>query len=362
MLKMGEPAKQQTGEATELPTQRPSLSRRILMFPLTRLLIAAAVFEAAVMIVAVVALAAVFIIGQSQLVDLALGSGSSTSESSALAVIILVYVLAAVGGVITLVFMGKVVEQRSLAEVGLGLRGLLRYSLLGFGIGAGMLSLLLLIGDGAVLLGLLPETEATLTYDYLNLALQQMQQAGGVFGYLGLALVFACLVAVAEEIIFRGLLFRILEDGLGSWLALAISSVAFGIAHLGNFEDPTLLSVASQTAGGVAFAAAYMLTRKLWLPVGIHCGWDFAIFAISPEALLTMGEDPMEPLPALISLIMSIPDLILAIVLLALVIRRGQLRTPRWMQRKRTHGKPYGIDENAAALTEGKAVDERVTL
>jgi membrane protease YdiL (CAAX protease family) len=349
MLKMREPAEQQMGEPTELLTQRQSLVRRILMFPLTRLLIAAIVFELVVISVAILAITAMLILGQLHLVDLFVGSLSSTSNDSSPMSLILIFGLLALAGIITLVFMGKVVEQRSLAEVGLGLRGLLRYTLKGFGIGTGMLLLLILMTEAAVLLGLVSEAESTLSYDYFNLALQQMQQTGGVFGYLGLAFVFAWLVAVCEEIVFRGLLFRILEEGLGSWLALAISSLAFSMAHLGNFEDPTLLSVASQTAGGVAFAAAYMLTRKLWLPIAIHWGWDFAIFGISPEALLTLDDASTASVSALTSLIISIPDLVLAIVLLTLVIRRGQIRTPCWMQRKRTHKKPY-VDENAAPL------------
>jgi membrane protease YdiL (CAAX protease family) len=191
--------------------------------------------------------------------------------------------------------------------------------------------------EASVLLGLMPEGEDGLTYDYLNLALEQAQQFGGGFGYLGLVFFFTCFVAVVEEIVFRGLLFRILEEGLGSWLAMAMSAVLFGMIHLGNIEDPTPLSIASQSAGGLSLAAAYMLTRKLWLPVGIHWGWDFAILALSPEALLTLDEPSDETVSALDALITSVPELVLAIVLLALVIRRGQIRTPRWMQRERMH-------------------------
>ena len=85
---------------------------------------------------------------------------------------------------------------------------------------------------------------------------------------------------------------------------------------------------------------------KLWLPIGIHLGWDFAIFATGPEALLTLSEISVEAPPALATVIMSIPNLVLATVLLALVVRQGLIRTPRWMQcEPRTHNKPY-ICEN----------------
>jgi membrane protease YdiL (CAAX protease family) len=366
MLKMREPIEQQQmGEPTELPTQqRQSLGRRILMFPLSRLLIAGTVFAlVAGTVVSIAAFVAGYVVGLLHPVDSSVGSVLSLSgNGSEVMEMVLIFGLLAVAGTITLALMGKVIERRSLAEVGLGRQGLLRHTLRGFGIGTGMVLLLVLMEKAAVLLGLIgPEGEEVLTIDYLNLVLEQVQEFGGVVGYLGLAFAFACFVAVAEEIVFRGLLFRILEEGLGSWLAMAISALLFGAYHLGNFEDPTLLSVASQTAGGFALAAAYMLTRKVWLPIGLHWGWDFAIFAISPEALLTIDEASAEAVPALTALIISIPDLVLAIVLLALVIRRGQIRTPRWMRRKRTHKKPY-VDENATPLTEEKAVDELVAL
>jgi membrane protease YdiL (CAAX protease family) len=314
----------------------------------------------AMLIAGTAAFVAGYIVGLLDPVDSYVGFVSGlSSNASGVMEMVLVFGLLAVSGTITAVLMGKVVERRTLAEVGLGFRGFLSHTLRGFGIGVGMFLLLVLIYEATSLLGLTatPEEEAMLTIDYLYLVLEQVQEFGGVFGYLGLAFAFACFVAVAEEILFRGLLFRILEEGLGSWLALAISAVLFGMVHLENFDDPTLLSVASQTAGGVGLAAAYMLTRKLWLPIGIHLGWDFVIFATGPEALLTLSDAPMEALPALDALITSIPDLVLGIVLLILVVRRGQIRTPRWMRRNRTQ-KEVSTNEDSTALREEKAIEE----
>lgn len=352
----------ETGGPTELPAQRRSLGRRILMFPLSRLLIAGIVFA---LIAMPLAFMAGFVASLLPGIGASVSSVSgSSSNVSAVMEMVLIFGLLAVAGTITLALVGKVIERRSLAEVGLGLRGFLRHTLRGFGIGTGMVLLLVLTYEVAVLLGLTPaESGDTLSIDYLNLVLEQVQEFGGLVGYLGIAFALACFVAVAEEVAFRGLLFRILEEGLGSWLALAISAVLFGMLHLANFEDPTPLSVASQTAGGVAFAAAYMLTRKLWLPIGIHWGWDFAIFASGPEALLTLSDASAEAPSDLTALILSVPDLVLAVVLLALVIRRGQIRAPGWMRReRRTPKKPYDIDGSAATLREEKAVDEMVPL
>jgi membrane protease YdiL (CAAX protease family) len=270
----------------------------------------------------------------------------------------------AVVGILTAILVGKVIERRSLAEVGLGRRGLLTNTLQGFGIATATILLLFLLLIPVVLLGLMPGAADGATNDDLSLLLQALEQAGGVLGYLGLTFVFACFTAVYEEMVFRGLFFRIVEEELGSWLALAISSLVFGIAHLGNPLHQSLASVAPQIALGLALAAAYVLTRKLWMSIGIHWAWNFVLLALS-GGLLTFSDASSgagtSNLSDTASLIVSIPELVVAVVLLALAIRRSQTRTPRWMQRKRTHEKPY-IDENAALLTEEQGVDERAAL
>jgi membrane protease YdiL (CAAX protease family) len=91
------------------------------------------------------------------------------------------------------------------------------------------------------------------------------------------------LVALFEEILFRGVLFRVTERSLGSWAAVVISSVLFALAHLPN-EGITALAVGSTFVAGVFFAAAYLATRRLWLAVGLHFGWNFvsdAVFSVT---------------------------------------------------------------------------------
>ncbi|TWV34528.1 CPBP family intramembrane metalloprotease [Streptomyces misionensis] len=82
--------------------------------------------------------------------------------------------------------------------------------------------------------------------------------------------------AVTEELMFRGLLFRLVERGLGTYIALALSGVVFGAVHLLN-KDATLLGgIAIAIEAGGMLAAAYAATRSLWLPIGLHFGWNFA--------------------------------------------------------------------------------------
>jgi membrane protease YdiL (CAAX protease family) len=87
------------------------------------------------------------------------------------------------------------------------------------------------------------------------------------------------MVALVEEIVFRGVLFRISERSLGSWAALIISSLIFAAAHLPN-EGVTLLSVGITFVAGVMFAAAYMATQRLWLAIGLHFAWNFTSDAV----------------------------------------------------------------------------------
>lgn len=80
---------------------------------------------------------------------------------------------------------------------------------------------------------------------------------------------------VIEEIVFRGVIFRIVESSLGTWIALLISAVLFGLVHLVNPGATALGAIAIIFEAGIMLAGAYLLTRRLWLPIGIHIGWNF---------------------------------------------------------------------------------------
>jgi membrane protease YdiL (CAAX protease family) len=91
------------------------------------------------------------------------------------------------------------------------------------------------------------------------------------------------LAALFEEILFRGVLFRVTERSLGTRAAVVISSVLFALAHLPN-EGITALAVGATFVAGIFFAAAYLATRRLWLAVGLHFGWNFvsdAVFSVT---------------------------------------------------------------------------------
>ncbi|MGW2686057.1 CPBP family intramembrane glutamic endopeptidase [Streptomyces sp. NPDC001414] len=103
--------------------------------------------------------------------------------------------------------------------------------------------------------------------------------AGSVTGAVGLV-GFMAAAAATEELLFRGVLFRIVEERTGTWIALTSTGVLFGMMHLLN-KDATLwgaLAIAVE-AGGM-LGAAYAATRTLWLPIGLHFGWNWAESAV----------------------------------------------------------------------------------
>lgn len=98
---------------------------------------------------------------------------------------------------------------------------------------------------------------------------------GSVQGAIGLV-GFMAGAAATEEIVYRGVLFRIIEEHIGTYLALGLTGLVFGLSHLLN-EDATLWgAVAIAIEAGLMLAAAYAATRNLWLTIGVHFGWNFA--------------------------------------------------------------------------------------
>src|SRR5829696_4855429 len=122
----------------------------------------------------------------------------------------------------------------------------------------------------------------------------------GVAGTNAFTVVIVSLVndgagAFVEEVVLRGVIFRITEERLGTWVAVAISVVLFALLHLLTSPNATVTSsVVVGVEGGVLLSAAYVLTRRLWLAIGIHFGWDFsqdAIFGVGKGAKgLVVGE------------------------------------------------------------------------
>ncbi len=98
------------------------------------------------------------------------------------------------------------------------------------------------------------------------------------FGWLLVigALVGAFVSAFAQELIFRGVIYRISEEWLGTWWAVLISALLFGLIHLTSSNATIFSTVAVTLQAGVLLAAVYALTHRLWMAIGLHMAWDFA--------------------------------------------------------------------------------------
>jgi membrane protease YdiL (CAAX protease family) len=100
-------------------------------------------------------------------------------------------------------------------------------------------------------------------------------QGWGSLDGIGIAGLLWLAVGVLEEIEFRGLVYRLCCAVLGTWGAILLSGIAFGLVH-GIDPGATWLALASVALGGLMLGAAFALTGRLWLPIGIHTGWNFA--------------------------------------------------------------------------------------
>jgi hypothetical protein len=82
------------------------------------------------------------------------------------------------------------------------------------------------------------------------------------------------ITATNEELVFRGYPFQKLVQSLGPPAAVAVSSAFFGLAHLGNSHH-TWISTLNTMLVGIPLSLAYLRTRSLWMPVGMHFTWNY---------------------------------------------------------------------------------------
>jgi len=148
-------------------------------------------------------------------------------------------------------------ERRRLADVGFRRNGALRDFCLGSFAGATMFTTIIAF---SALAGWYRLEEPPLVSQVLLIQAR-----------LALMFLFA---AAAEEIMFRGLVFRIIEDALGSWAALLLSGAYFAFLH-GNNPSISALGLIGILLAGFFFAMVYVATRSLWVVIGIHWAWNF---------------------------------------------------------------------------------------
>ena len=82
-------------------------------------------------------------------------------------------------------------------------------------------------------------------------------------------------VAVGEEMICRGVIFRWIDERWSTWIALLVSAVFFGWMHISNDNATWWSSLAIAIEAGLLLGAAYKWSGSLWLPIGIHWAWNY---------------------------------------------------------------------------------------
>lgn len=122
--------------------------------------------------------------------------------------------------------------------------------------------------------------------------------------------------ALAEELIFRGYPFQHLVAGIGAPAAIAVFSILFGVVHLSN-PGASFWGLVNTILIGILLSIAYLRTRALWLPWGIHFGWN-----------LTLG------------FLLGLP--VSGLTMFSVMVRTTTTG-PRWMT-----GGAYGIEASAA--------------
>jgi CAAX protease family protein len=176
---------------------------------------------------------------------------------------------------------------------------------------------------------------------YFALGIATFKGMGTTQG-IGIALALGISSGVCEELIVRGGIYRIVESGMGTLIALIVSSLTFGFLHIANPGATILSSVAITLEAGILLAAAYALTRSLWLAIGLHFAWNFTeggIFGaqvsgarvsgllnvpLSGTTLMTGGSfGPEASLPAIVVCTAA------GLIMLMLAIRRGEWKPMR---------------------------------
>ena len=188
-------------------------------------------------------------------------------------------------------------------------------------------------------------------------------QAIGTTAGLGAGALSALLAATVEETLIRGFLFRIVQMLGGTWIAIFISSAFFGAGHAFNPGATITSSIAIALEAGVLLAAAYVLTGRLWFPMGLHAGWNFSegslyglsVSGFAAKNALTHGilQGPLiltggafGPEASIIAVILCFGT---AILLLWCAAKIGRIQPPLWSR----HNSPVALSSSTASESPG---------
>jgi CAAX protease family protein len=154
----------------------------------------------------------------------------------------------------------RIYERAQLADIGLGWTAASRRNLL-LGAAGG-------VGAGVVLLAGSILVRAA---DFQRVPDQHLQWPSLLF--VSLILLFG---AVGEEMLFRGYMFQVLVRAIGPFATILPMAVLFGLAHSTNLNF-TWIALVNTILWGVALGYAFIRSGDLWLPIGVHFGWNWIL-------------------------------------------------------------------------------------
>jgi len=162
-------------------------------------------------------------------------------------------------GLVTTLVMTRFINRKPFGAVGLMIHPwMLRQLLAGFFLGFLMVAGIFLV-------------EAGLGYAALSWHGLSIGDAVRIAGLSFLTLGFA---AAWEELTFRGYMFQSLIQSITFLPAMMVFAALFSAAHWGN-PNCTALALVNVGLAAVLFSFSYQKTRSLWLPIGLHLGWNF---------------------------------------------------------------------------------------
>ena len=148
--------------------------------------------------------------------------------------------------------------------------------------------------------------------------------------------------SLLQELILLCVLFRLVEEFAGTWVAIAASLLVFGFAHIAN-PNQSLGSAIFLVFSSILLIAPFILTRRIWLSWGLHAGWNFmqaGVFGMANSGImfpgwmvtkvggaewLTGGAIGLEgSYPALLV------DMAIGLLVLYAAIKAGKIVRPQW--------------------------------
>ena len=191
-------------------------------------------------------------------IAIAIGAGAGRSERSVDFVYRPTAALLLIGVYSALLLFADRVHGNPLTALGLGRPHWGRLAAGGVALGAGMVSLAV---AGTAISGNVTWTVRLDAY---------------TIGLIAVEVFILTTGAMAEELMFRGYPFQRLVDAAGPAAAVLVMSALFGLAHLGN-PHSSFWAVTNTILVGILLSLAYLRTRSLWCPWGIHFGWNAAL-------------------------------------------------------------------------------------